>query len=191
MIRNCIVLFFILASLGSTACTCPPTELSLRECEKYEIIFRGKVISVKDCDSKFGEALFEVEELYKGNATKEFKVLFECAGECVQEFNSGDEWIIYSRYKQIDNAIMDWCSRSRKYFKIAAQDFYLINYGNDYEDELKFLRENFGNHRLLAKSKTEDHERNKRPSTSQTLTLLLSSIAAVVLFYYLFNKFFR
>jgi hypothetical protein len=186
-----IFLFAVIYPLAGSGCTCPPTDLSLAECAKYEIIFRGVIDKVNPCGERFGEAIFLVDELYKGNATREFKVLFECNDKCAQVFSAGEEWIIYSRYKQIDNAKMDWCSRSRKYFKIEAQDFYLVNYGNDYDDEIKFLREKLGNHRLLSRTHTEDHNRNKRPDTTQTIILLMSSIVAIVIFYLLFNRFFR
>jgi hypothetical protein len=187
-----LVFLFLFGTLTQTAsaCECPPTELSEGELEKYEIIFRGKVISVVDCEHKFGEAIFEVQELYKGNATLNFKVLFECSGNCAKKFNSGEEWIIYSRYKQIDNALMDWCSRSRKYFRNNNEDFYKVNYGNDYDDELKFLRDKLGVHRVLE-TKQVVQNRNIRPDSTQMLIVLLISIAAIVLFYFLFNKLFR
>jgi hypothetical protein len=183
--------FFSVFTSGSKACQCPLTRLSTEECDKYEIIFKGKILSVVDCGHKFGEAVFEVEELYKGNATKEFKVLFECNVECAQKFNSGEEWIIYSRYKQLDNAKMDWCSRSRKFFKIDKEDFYTVTYGNDYYDEVKFLRENLGIHRLLVQEKSQKGNRNQIPNPNQTIVILICSLAAIVLFYYLFNRFFR
>jgi hypothetical protein len=83
---------FILAEANlSYACQCPYTDLSLKECDKYEIIFKGKVISVTSCNNKFGEAVFELQELYKGNSTKQFKVLFECDVECAAQFNEGEE----------------------------------------------------------------------------------------------------
>src|SRR4051812_3392127 len=115
------LLSFVLSYYGSRACQCPITTLGLAECDKYEIIFKGRIDSVVNCNNNFGVAYFEVNELYKGNATKIFKVLFECDVECAMKFNVGEEWVIYSRYKQIDNAMMDWCSRSRKYFKIDKQ----------------------------------------------------------------------
>ena len=180
-----------LTPLTTDACQCPLTQLSVEECNKYEIIFKGKIIRVIDCDHKFGEAIFNVEELYKGNCTQEFKVLFECNVECAQKFAVGDEWIIYSRYKQIDNAKMDWCSRSRKFFKVEQQDFYTVNYGNDYYDEEKFLQENLGLHRVLVESKSQMDHRNTKPNTKQMIIILISSLAAIVLFYYLFNRFFR
>ncbi len=186
-----LLLFFFLWNTCGKACQCPLTLLSLEECAKYEIIFKGKILQVVNCDHKFGEAVFEVQELYKGNATREFKVLFDCNEECVQKFNPGDEWIIYSRYKQIDNAKMDWCSRSRKYFKIEKEDFYTVTYGNDYYDEVKFLQEKLGIHRVLVEHKSQIDNRNIKPNTTQMLVILISSLAAIVLFYYLFNKFFK
>lgn len=195
MIRSCfslaLVLFFLLSHLWALACQCPLTRLSLEECDKYEIIFKGKILSVQDCGDKFGEAVFEIDELYKGNASKEFKVLFECGVECAQKFKPGEEWIIYSRYKQIDNAKMDWCSRSRKFFKIDKEDFYAVTYGNDYYDEVKFLQEKLGVHRLLADKKSQDGNRNKIPDKQGFIIVLICSLAGLVLFYYLFNRFFR
>lgn len=185
------ILFFSVLLSEIKACQCPLTQLSLDECAKYEIIFKGKIVSVVDCDLKFGEALFEIDELYKGNAGKQFKVLFECNVECAQKFTIGDEWIIYSRYKQIDNAKMDWCSRSRKFFKIDKEDFYTYTYGNDYYDEVKFLQDKLGVHRVLAEKKNTGDHRNIKPNGMQMLLVLLSSLAAIILFYYLFNKFFR
>jgi hypothetical protein len=163
----------------------------MEECNKYEIIFKGRVISVKECEDKFGEAVFEIEELYKGNATKNFKVLFECTGECVQKLLPGQEWIIYSRYKQIDNALLDWCSRSRRYFKNEKEDFYAVTYGNDYFEEVKFLRTNLGLHRTLAERSVGETNRNIIPENKHALIYMLISIIALVLFYWLFKKFFR
>jgi hypothetical protein len=185
------VVFALLIIGKSYSCQCPETSLSISECDKYEIIFKGKIISVKTCENSFGEAIFEVEELYKGNATKNFKVLFTCGGSCDMKFSPKEEWIIYSRYKQINNALMDWCSRSRKWFKIDKQDFYATNFGNSYEEEIKFLRSNLGTHRLVAEANNSTEGRNIRPSATQTIILLLSSIAAIFLFYWLFNRAFK
>jgi len=184
-----IALFF--NAFKSLACQCPLTILGLEECNKYEVIFKGKIRSVESCKDKFGTAVFEIEELYKGNASKEFIVLFECGVECAQNFNEGEEWIIYSTYKQVDKAIMNWCSRSRKFFKNEKEDFYAVTYGNDYYDELKFLREKLGLHRLLVLKESTTQNRNERPTTNQTVLMLLISISAILLFYWLFKKYFK
>jgi hypothetical protein len=182
---------FVLFYFAGRACQCPLTSLSLAECNKYEVIFKGRIDTVRNCDHNFGEAVFIIDELYKGNATKRFKVLFECGVECAMQFNPGEEWIIYSSYKQIGNVKMDWCSRSRKYFKIDKQDFYTETYGNDYSDEVKFLREKLGLHRLIAETRNAAENRNLKPSGNQTIIILLCSMAAIILFYWLFNKFFK
>jgi hypothetical protein len=182
---------FLLAYYSVKACQCPLTTLSEAECDKYSVIFKGKVISVKNCEQNFGEAVFEVEELYKGDVTKRFRVLFECGGECAKGFNAGEEWIIYSNYKQVSSVMMDWCSRSRKYFKIAKEDYYTSTYGNDYDDEVAFLREKLKLHKISELVENAAGERNQRPNMTQTIILLVCSLSAMILFYWLFRKYFH
>lgn len=187
-----IFAFLCLFKMSYTyACQCPLTALGMEECDKYEVIFKGRIISVTPCDHKFGIAVFEVEELYKGITSKQFTVLFECGGECAVEFNEGEEWVIYSKYKQVDKALMDWCSRSRKYFKNVKEDFYAVTYGNDYFDEVKFLREHLGLHRTIKNVVNMDANRNTLPNTNQMIILALCSISCVLLFYWLFKKYFK
>ncbi|MEO6302712.1 MAG: hypothetical protein ABIP51_06035 [Bacteroidia bacterium] len=190
-LRSVFIFLFFIKTVFTYACQCPLTGLNVAECDKYEIIFRGKIVSVTPCDNKFGIATFEVEELYKGITAKQFKVLFECGVECAVGFNEGEEWVIYSKYKQVDKALMDWCSRSRKYFKNVKEDFYAVTYGNEYFDEVKFLRENLGLHRTRKETTTVDANRNQLPNTNQTIILGLCSIVAVLLFYWLFKKYFK
>jgi hypothetical protein len=186
-----IFVFFLFAFESGFACQCPLTTLSEAECDKYSVIFKGKVISVKNCDHNLGEAVFEVEELYRGDVTKHFKVLFECGEECAKGFNAGEEWIIYSNYKQVSNVMMDWCSRSRKYFKIAKEDYYTSTYGNDYDDEVAFLRQNLGLHKIAEQIDNTVGEPNQRPNMTQTIILLVCSLSAMILFYWLFRKYFH
>ena len=183
--------YFILFYYSLNACQCPLTGLSLAECNKYEIIFKGRIDSVRNCNNNFGEAIFVIDELYKGNATKHFTILFDCNEVCAQKFSVGEEWIIYSTYKQITNAKMDWCSRSRKYFKNEKLDFYSVTYGNDYLTEVKFLREKLGVHRTKSDEQNAAGNRNQRPTTTQSIIILICSILAVFLFYWLVNKFLK
>lgn len=188
-----IILFLALVfSIQQTkACQCPLTTLGKTESDKYELIFKGKIISVKACGDRYGEAIFSLDELYKGNSPKTFSVLFECGQECEQDFNVGDEWIIYTRYKQINNALMDWCSRSRKFIKNEKEDFYTVTYGNNYYDELKFLREQLGLHRFLKIEQSDDEKRNRLPTKTESIVILICSLSAVVLFFWLFNRYFK
>jgi hypothetical protein len=176
---------------SAKACQCPATSLSLDECARHEIIFKGRIDSVRACNSNFGVAYFVIDELYKGNIPEHFQILFECGVPCAQQFAAGEEWVIYTRYKQMTNGIMDWCSRSRKYFKIAKEDFYTVNLGNDYDDEVIFLRSNLGTHRALKETKVVSQNRNIRPSTFQTIAALVVSLGGILLFYWLFSKYFH
>lgn len=188
--RGAWILLFFFGMRAAMACECPFSSLSLEECNKYEIIFKGKVLSVTPCADKPGEAVFEIEELYKGNAGSRFTVLYTCGSACAMPLVPGDEWVIYSRYKQINKAMLDWCSRSRKYFRNENEDFYTVNYGNDYYDEVKFLRDHLGKHRLMQ-DRPADTGRNLLPNVNQAIVLVICSLAAIVLFYWLFNRFFK
>jgi hypothetical protein len=191
-IKIFLLSFFILHSTFLIPCQCPFTSLSLSECDKYELIFRGRVFSVEACEREKGKALFEILELYKGNTTSKLEIVFDCNVPCAQTFNAGEEWIIYTRYRQVNNAKMDWCSRSRKYFKNEKLDFYTVTYGNNYDEELSFLRSKLGTHKLAKDNEPKlMEERNQLPDNSQKIIFLLVSLAVIVLFYYLFNKFFK
>jgi len=185
------ILLFLLFVKTSTACQCPLTKLGKAECNKYEIIFRGKVISVAACDNKPGVALFEIQDLYKGNLPKTFKVIFDCTDPCASPLNVGEEWIIYTRFKQIDNAMLDWCSRSRRFIKNQKEDFYAVTYGNSYDDEVKFLQDSLGIHRTMKEQMTASQHRNQLPTPNESIVILICSILAILLFYYLFNKFLK
>lgn len=186
-----LFLSFVLIQHGAKACQCPPTTLSLDECAKYELIFRGKIISLRNCDNNLGEAVFEVIDLYKGNIKVKFPILFDCKKECAQEMRPGDEWIIYTNYKQITNGMLDWCSRSRRYFAVEKQDFYAVNYGNDYDDEAKFLSEKLGRHRPLSEKVQQTPHQNEKPSLTQTIIILIVSLVCMVMFYWFFGRIFK
>jgi hypothetical protein len=164
----------------------------MEECDKYGIIFRGRILKDSLYEGKKGEVTFEISELYKGVVTSQFKVLFDSGNECAQVFSVGEEWIIYTNYKQATNAQMDWCSRSRKYFKNDKLDFYTVTYGNDYDDELKFLRDKLGLHKPLSAPEAKpDWQGNKLPTQTEFIVLLLISIAGVVGFIYLVKRFLK
>lgn len=193
-LKICFLFVFVLFAgimLSQTACQCPVTVLSKSECNKYEIIFRGKVLSVAPCKNKPGVAVFEVNDLFKGNLTKTFKILFSCDDPCARPFQEGEEWIIYSRFKQIDNAMIDWCSRSRKFIKLETEDYYLVTHGISYDDEIKFLQDSLGLHRIMKEQLNASQQRNLIPTTNESIMILVASILFIFLFYYLFNKFFK
>lgn len=186
-----LFLFVLLMPLSGGACQCPVSSLSKDECGKYEVILKGKVIEVKPCADKPGEAWFEVQELYKGMAEKRFKLLYSCEDPCFYQFRPGEEWILYSRYRQVNTASMDYCSRSRRFFSNDKEDYYISTHGCTYEEELTFLRRELGLHRLTETKENVVYGRNQLPSNTQSLIIMLGSIVALVLFYQLFRRFAR
>jgi hypothetical protein len=189
--RCILILFLLFTGARIEACQCPVTVLNMQECNNYDVIFRGKVLTVNPCDHKPGEAIMEVLELFKGNAEQKFKILFACSEDCFYEFKPGEEWIIYSRYKQVNTALMDYCSRSRRLFNNSKEDYYIATSGIDYEEELKFLREKLGLHRLIENKQNQDYSRNNLPNSSQSVGILLVSIAALLGFYFIFNRYLK
>lgn len=169
------------------ACQCPVTSLTEKETNKYELIFRGKISFVK-LNGEHSEALFRVDELYKGNSAEEFKVLFNDLDPCKLELRVGDEWIIYTNYIQIDKAKLDFCSRSRKYIANIKEDFFEVNTGITYDEELTYLQTNLGLHKLLKNNPNRVQNRNIIPTSKEFVITLLFSIAGLVLFYWIIRK---
>lgn len=187
------LLFIILFTFSyklSSACQCPLSALNEKELQKYEIIFKGKIASIKLSKEK-SEAIFNINELYKGIAGEQFKVLFNDLDPCKLELRVGDEWIIYSNYLQIDNAKLDFCSRSRKYIRNIKEDYYAETTGISYDEELRYLQENLGLHKLMKNNPNKVENRNILPNTNQFILSALGSIIGLLIFYLIVNKLFK
>jgi hypothetical protein len=185
-----IIIVFLLLGKLSFACQCPVTDLSDKELNKYDLIFKGKIQTIK-LNKEKSEAMFLVEELYKGNTAPTFKILFNDLDNCKLELRAGDEWIIYTSYRQIDNAKLDFCSRSRKYFEVAKEDFFAVTTGISYDEELHFLQTKLGLHKLLKDNPNKVENRNVIPSSNQFIIIIICSIAGVLMIYVIVNKLFK
>jgi hypothetical protein len=188
--KNLIIILLILSCKLSHACQCPISSLTDKETGKYDIIFKGKIKSVK-LNKEHSEAIFSIDELYKGLLAQDFKILFNDADACKIELRAGDEWIIYSNYHQIDNAKLDFCSRSRKFFKNSKEDFFAETTGISYEEELRYLQTNLGLHKLMKENPNRVENRNIIPSSNQSIIIIICSILGLIFFYVLINKFFK
>ena len=172
------------------ACQCPLSTLDQKELQKYEIIFKGKIKAIK-LDKERSEAIFIVSELYKGMLADDFKIIFNDADVCKLELRVGDEWIIYTNYFQIDNAKLDFCSRSRKYIKNIKEDFFAETTGITYDEELRYLQENLGLHKLMKNNPNVVENRNIIPNNNQFIIVLICSMLGLIAFYWLFNRLFK
>jgi hypothetical protein len=187
MKRVILIFFFFLFVKNSFACQCPITQLNTFELNKYEIIFSGQINQIK-MNGTNSEAIFTIKELYKGMIAQNFKVVFNNEDACKLELRKGDDWIIYSNYNQIDNAKLDFCSRSRLYIKNITEDFFAVNTGISYDEELKYLQTNLGLHKLLKNNPNKIENRNKLPTGNQFIFILLCSVAGLVFFIWLVGK---
>lgn len=185
-----VFLFLFLVIKNGCACQCPITQLNSLELKKYEIIFSGQINQIK-INGTNSEAIFTIKELYKGIITQNFKVIFNNDDACKLELRQGDDWIIYSNYNQIDNAKLDFCSRSRLYIKNIKEDFFAVNTGISYDEELKYLQRNLGLHKLLKNNPNKTENRNKLPTTNQFIIILLCSMAGLIFFIWLVGKFLK
>lgn len=158
------------------------------ETNKYSIIFRGKITSYVLKEDSYSEAIFEVKELYKGNSKQHFKILIQNTDPCKMDMNIGEEWIIYANYKQIDNAVMDFCSRSRKSFKNFKEDFFYTTTGVKYDEEVMYLQSKLGLHKLLKDDINKVENRNQLPNQNQFIIILIASLFGLISFYWLIKK---
>jgi hypothetical protein len=190
MKQTLFILLLILSCKVSFACQCPLSKLDQKELQKYEIIFKGKIKSIK-LDKEKSEAIFTISELYKGMLADDFKILFNDADVCKLELRAGDEWIIYTNYFQVDNAKLDFCSRSRKYIKNIKEDFFAETTGITYDEELRYLQENLGLHKLMKNNPNVVENRNIIPNNNQFIIVLICSMLGLIAFYWLFNRLFK
>ncbi len=185
-----VFLIFLFVSKISFACQCPLTALNLEEANKYDIIFKGKISSIK-INKELSEALFTINELYKGVVAENFKIIFNDLDVCKIEMRAGDEWIIYANYNQVSSAKLDFCSRSRKFFKSVKEDFFAVTTGNSYSEEVVYLQKNLGLHKIQKETQIKVEQRNIIPSSKQFVLMLLLSIVGIVFFYWLVNKYLK
>lgn len=189
--KNIIIIFlFIFTTYVSMACQCPLSTLNEKEIAKYEIIFKGSIKSIKLNKNK-SEAIFTVSELYKGVIAQDFKIFFDDEDPCKLQLRVGEEWIIYTKYYQVDNAKLDYCSRSRYYIKNLNEDFFSETTGMSYDEELRYLQTNLGLHKLLKDNPNKVENRNILPNTNQLIITLLGSILGLIGFYVIVNKLFK
>jgi hypothetical protein len=185
-----LIIFLVITVKASYACQCPLSSLDAKELLKYEIVFKGKIKSIK-LDNEKSEAIFSISELYKGMISQDFKILFDDLDKCKLELRVGDEWLIYSNYFQIDNAKLDFCSRSRKYIKNIKEDYFAETTGISYDEEQRYLQENLGLHKFLKKNPNIVENRNIIPDQTQFAIILICSMLGMIIFYWLFNKLFK
>lgn len=196
--KNFFLLFFCFAFTYCKACECPPIDPVSKELIKnYDVVFYGKVDSVIPCsNSGIGTAYFTIINLYKGSAEQKVAIDYDCTSSCLMSFLKNDEWVIYSRYEGFNLLTVNICSHSRKKIIDGSADFYQISSGRSFEQENDFLKStlgilSFSVHNELNDRQKEMHPQNEQPSSINKLWLLIISLLAMVVVYFVSKKFFK
>ncbi|MEO6882752.1 MAG: hypothetical protein ABI199_01870 [Bacteroidia bacterium] len=182
---------------SAIACDCPPIQQNIQQQSRtYAVIFEGKVDSVSVISGKYASVYFNVSELFKGKSYAESQVRFDCSTSCQLNFTPKETWIIYANYYKYGELEIKFCSRSRKLIADTTQDYYSVNNGMSFKNELAFLQKNFGSQPLLnedtiALQHEEEAQRLTHPTGVQALWLVGISFVVVTAFLYFFNKYFK
>ncbi len=192
--HQCLRLFLLtlfLSPLLTFSCECPQMEdLNKEALSKYHIIFTGTIDSITKQNEGKCAAWFSIKELYKGESSKQVKIIFDCTTECQMDFNLNSEWLIYANYIKYGEASVDVCSRSRIKIAKDVDDLYAAINGT-FSNEITFLKNNFGTQTITEqKEKTEfiPDRVNIQPEPMSKLYLVIISLVCFVLIYIIFKK---
>jgi len=196
--KKIVFLFFILLSNQVFACDCPPLETFSKELsKKYDVIFYGTVDSIIPCRTEgIGTAYFTISSLYKGHSEQHVSVDFDCTSDCMMSFAKGDEWIIYGIYQRFDLITVNFCSPSRKKENNKNAAAGTVATGQTFEEENAALKamlgiQPYGKHNELNDMQKEMAPHNEQPSAMGKVWLLLISLGATLIVYFISRKFFK
>jgi hypothetical protein len=196
--KSLLIFLFSFLSLTSLACECPPSEpLSKEIADKFDVIFYGRIDSIKPCSSDgIGTAYFTIINLYKGAAEQHVAVDYDCTSECLMSLAKDESWIIYAVYQKFDLLTVSLCSPSRKKFTGGETDHYQVISQKSFDEENDFLQQSFGikafsSHNELNDKQREMQPHNEQPSAWGKLWLLLVSLAVLAIFFIVIKKFFK
>lgn len=193
-----LLLTFAASFIDADACNCPPFQkLSKAVAESYDIIFIGTVDSVGACEGEKNAAYFVIGQLFKGEATGRIYVNFDCVTECRMQFKQGERWLMYAEYRKYGDLRADFCGRSRKQPVDVNEDFSIATHGITYEEELDYIRTNFGVQQVKEKDREVINEGNIpqreliHPDGKQTILLLVISLVGMLVLWFVLKKFWK
>ncbi|GIV29008.1 MAG: hypothetical protein KatS3mg028_0074 [Bacteroidia bacterium] len=158
------------------ACQCPVIEWTKETADKNEVILIGVIKNVFVHQNDYTVAEMEVLDLFKGNPSKTYKVLFPENDECAVPVNVGEEWIIYGEQKQINSCKIEWCGLSRKKFQNDMEDFFIATHIITYDEELNKLLSVFPRIKLPENDLQLSSHKNIIPGKYEMYIYLLLSL---------------
>ena len=190
-----IFLFCILNSvflISQNNCGCDEKKLAFSQAytASHKLIFRGKTLSVAN-GQNFNKVTFMVTQLFKGSCAKEIGVYFDKKEACQLKFNTGEDWLIYANFQQIEKPFVEYCTRSRKNVINTNKNVEIQYIKSDLtvDAECESLRTQFGLQNFATQSQGEKTSHNNIiPGFWQRIVLILCSIAGFVMIYFGVNK---
>ncbi|MEN7548813.1 hypothetical protein AAG747_12905 [Rapidithrix thailandica] len=138
-----IVLIFLFTS-KSFGCGCGFERITQEDFDRYSLIFTGKLVKATACDEQGSQKFtFQIETIYKGQATRLVSGLNNCGGGCNFLFSEGQTWLVFSNpeYGYIND--QHACNRSvmitseENEFLIGKEDYVTKQ---EWEFEIDFLQ---------------------------------------------------
>lgn len=193
--KKILFFLFLLLSVHVLACDCPPPEPVSKElCNKYDVIFYGRIDSVASCAADgIGTVYFTVISLYKGSVEQHASLGYDCKTSCLMSFAPGEEWIIYGIYQGFNQVTVSLCSPSRKRVAEGTVDYYEAGSHRTFGQESTFLMATLGiqpyaQHNRLNDQQKEMAPHNEQPSAMGKLWLLLISLGTMIIVYIVSKK---
>lgn len=186
------VALLISFSSFSQSCNCDENKLAFSQqyLAAHKLIFRGKTLSTA-IGEDFNKVTFVITQLYKGNCPKEIDVYFDKKAACQLKFNTGEDWLIYANFKQMEKPFVEYCSRSRKNVINTNKNVEIQYIKSDLtvDAECESLREQLGLQNFSSQQKEENNlHSNIIPGFWQRIVLILCSVAGFILIYIGTNK---
>lgn len=184
--------FFVLASSFAQSCECDESKMTFSQqyISSHGLIFRGKTVSIAEGED-FNKVTFVITQLFKGSCPKEIDVYFDKKGKCQLKFNTGEDWIIYANFKQMQKPFVEYCSRSRKNVIITNKNVEVQYAKTDLtvDAECEKLQQQMGTQNFTSQQKEENNlHSNVIPGFWQRIVLILCSAAGFVMIYLGANK---
>lgn len=181
-------LFFTLCIGYATACQCPILEWTKDLANQNDVIMRVKIKYITPHQNNYLVAEVDVLNMFKGNPYKTYKVLFPENDECAIPVNTGEEWLIYGKSKQINSCEIKWCGLSRKKFVNDFEDFFIATHIITYDEELQKLHASFPEIQIKDQSQPYRFHKNIIPEKYELYIYLLISLIVFLLILQLLKK---
>ncbi len=187
-----LLLIFILLSENIFACDCPPlAKPDSSVFAKYDAIFRGRIIA-RSPDKAETFVIFKVIDVFKGVVGEEIELLDDRSSDCALNFDAGQEWIIYADYRKFGKLGADMCSHSRMMPANDTPDVYAVSHHMSYGREITVLEQALGKRDFYKKEENPLEKRDLiKPSGWGMILLVIISVAALAIIYFLVNKFLK